>query len=110
MNKAETKSLDSQLARQENRRMKTTLDLPDGLVRAIELRAVQEGRKVTEVVADLLAASMVPPLNTSPGDGQPVSKDLPLIKIRPAPPADARKLTTQEWCDWLKDLDLQIEW
>ena len=28
---------------------------------------------------------------------------------RPVQPVDARMLTTQEWCDWLKDLDLQGE-
>ena len=34
--------------------MKTTVDLPSDLVREIKLRAVNEGRKLKEVVTDLL--------------------------------------------------------
>jgi hypothetical protein len=34
--------------------MKTTVDLPSDLVREIKLRAVNEGRKLKEVVSDLL--------------------------------------------------------
>ncbi len=34
--------------------MKTTLDLPDDLMRAVELRAVNENRKLKDVIADLL--------------------------------------------------------
>jgi hypothetical protein len=34
--------------------MKTTLDLPDELLRAIKIRAVKERRKLKDAVADLL--------------------------------------------------------
>ena len=34
--------------------MKTTLDLPDELMRTVKLRAVQENRKLKDMVADLL--------------------------------------------------------
>jgi plasmid stability protein len=34
--------------------MKTTLDLPDDLVRAVKMRAVEENRKLKDVIADLL--------------------------------------------------------
>jgi len=34
--------------------MKTTLDLPDDLVRAVKMRAVKENRKLKDTVADLL--------------------------------------------------------
>lgn len=34
--------------------MKTTLDLPDDLVRAVKTRAVEENRKLKDVIADLL--------------------------------------------------------
>jgi len=34
--------------------MKTTLDLPDDLVRAVKLRAIEENRKLKDTVADLL--------------------------------------------------------
>lgn len=34
--------------------MKTTLDLPDELMRSVKVRAAQEGRKLKDVVAELL--------------------------------------------------------
>jgi len=34
--------------------MKTTLDLPEDLVRAVKLRAVMENRKLKDAIADLL--------------------------------------------------------
>jgi len=34
--------------------MKTTVDLPDELVRAVKLRAVHEGRRVKDVMADVI--------------------------------------------------------
>jgi plasmid stability protein len=34
--------------------MKTTLELPDDLMRAVKLRAVEEERKLKDTVADLL--------------------------------------------------------
>src|SRR5947199_369475 len=34
--------------------MKTILDLPDALVKQVKLRALQEGRKLKDAVADLL--------------------------------------------------------
>ena len=34
--------------------MKTTLDLPNALVREIKLRAVNDGRKLKDTIADLL--------------------------------------------------------
>jgi plasmid stability protein len=34
--------------------MKTTLDLPDDLMRAVKIRAVEENRKLRDMMADLL--------------------------------------------------------
>ncbi|MGH9322568.1 MAG: antitoxin [Vicinamibacteria bacterium] len=34
--------------------MKTTLDLPDDLMRAIKMRAVKDNRKLKDAIADLL--------------------------------------------------------
>lgn len=34
--------------------MKTTLDLPEDLVRAVKIRAVQENRRLKDTMADLL--------------------------------------------------------
>ncbi len=38
--------------------MKTTLDLPDDLVRRMKIRAVQEGRPLKRLVAELLTRSL----------------------------------------------------
>lgn len=34
--------------------MKTTVDLPDDLMRAVKIRAIHENRKLKEMIADLL--------------------------------------------------------
>jgi hypothetical protein len=92
--------------------MKTTVELPGHLVREIELRAAHEGRMVNDAVAELFVAGLS---GLSPADGgsplqeRVVSRNLPLIKVRPAQPADAGNRTTQEWCDWIKDLELQLD-
>lgn len=89
--------------------MRTTVDLPEALLREIKQRAAREGRKLKDVVADLLAASLSPAATSGPENPPVASKNLPLIKLRPAQPADARRLTTQEWCDWIKEVDLQLD-
>lgn len=38
--------------------MKTTLDLPDDLMRAIKVRAAQQDRKIKDVVAELLRRAL----------------------------------------------------
>jgi plasmid stability protein len=63
--------------------MKTTIDIPDDLLRRIKIRAVNDGRKLKDEVADLLRkgldahpiASSAPresPLSFDPGTGLPV--------------------------------------
>ena len=41
--------------------MKTTLDLPDPLMRRVKIRAASEGRKLTELIAELLEAGLARP-------------------------------------------------
>ena len=41
--------------------MKTTLDLPDELMRAIKVRAAQQDRKIKDVVAELLRRGLSGP-------------------------------------------------
>jgi plasmid stability protein len=89
--------------------METILDLPDSLVREIKLRAEHEGRELKEVVVDMLAAGLAPVNEASPQEGQVVAKYLPLIKARPAAPTDAKSLSQQEWCEWLKEVEQQHE-
>jgi len=39
--------------------MKTTLELPDELMRAVKIRAVRENRRLKDVVADLLGRALI---------------------------------------------------
>jgi|SRR2546430_9354058 len=41
--------------------MKTTLDLPDDLVKELKIRAVHEGKKLKDAVADTLRAGLAAP-------------------------------------------------
>ena len=47
--------------------MKTTLDLPDALVKQVKLRAVREGRKLKDAVADLLRKGLAVAAHTEAG-------------------------------------------
>ena len=59
--------------------MKTTLDLPDDLMRAVKIRAAEEGRKMKDVIADFLRRGLA---KSEPNAGKStVSRvQLPLIK------------------------------
>jgi hypothetical protein len=89
--------------------MKTTLDLPNDLFQEIKLRAVNEGRKLKDVAADLLRAALTPPGKSSSLPTAAVAKTLPMIKARSAPPGSTANLTAQEFCDWIKQADLGLE-
>ena len=68
---------------------------------------MSQGRNVNDVVADLLTAGVAPVQNAADAT-RLIPKTLPRIKVRPVPPVD-RTLTTQEWCDWIKEVDSQLE-
>ena len=89
--------------------MRTTLDLPDELVRRLEHRASRDGRTPEEVAADVLAAGLPPVAAPAPAPGAVVPKRLPLIKARSAPPADVKNLSGQAWADWVKDIEQHLE-
>jgi hypothetical protein len=48
--------------------MKTTLDLPEDLMRALKLRAVEENRKLKDTIADLFIR--VPSVQWLPSPGR----------------------------------------
>jgi hypothetical protein len=102
-------AVDRRLERQQNDGMKTTLDLPNDLVQEIKLRAVNERRKLKDVAADLLRSALAssPKSSSIPTDAVP--KTLPMIKVRSGPPRSTSSLTPQEFCDWIKQLDLDLE-
>jgi plasmid stability protein len=57
--------------------MKTTLDLPDDLMRAVKIRAVEENRKLKDTIAELLRRGL------ARGPGAPVVHQrvqLPLVQ------------------------------
>ena len=59
--------------------MKTTLDLPDDLMRAIKIRAAEEGRKMKDIVAEFLRRGLS---ESSPGPEKPAPfrVKLPLVE------------------------------
>lgn len=73
--------------------MKTTLDLPDELIREVKLRAVVQGRTVKDLVADFLRQGLgLMPLDRT--EKRPTServeikeRGLPVIRCRPHAPA-----------------------
>ena len=73
--------------------MKTTLDLPDELVREMKLRAVMQGRTLRDLAADLLRqglgmAAPRPPQVPPPGSMVAVgSSGLPVVRGRADAPA-----------------------
>jgi hypothetical protein len=91
--------------------MKTTVELPDALMREIKLRAVHEGRKLKDVMADLLRAGLDPPrpvldapssrLGRHPDTGLPV-----VLSTHPAVPGD--ELTPERVADIL--LEQEVDW
>lgn len=79
--------------------MKTTIDLPDDLVHKLKLRAVHDGRKLKDVVAEILRNGLAGPANAE-GPSEPVIlKDektgLPVIQCLRAP-SRGEQLTPEE--------------
>jgi hypothetical protein len=70
--------------------MKTTLDLPADLVRALKLRAVRDGRKRKDAAADILRAGLAAQGGAIGEEPPRVVKDkktgLPVIQCRRAAP------------------------
>lgn len=69
--------------------MKTTLDLPDALVKQVKFRAVQDGRKLKDTVADLLRKGLAASDDTESAAATPVivrdrKTGLPVIQCRQA--------------------------
>ena len=91
--------------------MKTTLDLPTDLVQRIKLRAVSEGRKPEDVAADILQAGLTPASAPNVSAAAAVPKTLPVIKVHRAPRASTIDVTAQQFCERIKqaDLDLEVE-
>jgi hypothetical protein len=92
--------------------MKTTLDLPDALVKQVKLRAVREGRKLKDAVADLLRKGLAAATDEDADSRPPsISRDkktgLPLVECRHVA-SPAAQLTPERVADLL--LAQEVEW
>jgi plasmid stability protein len=92
--------------------MKTTLDLPDSLVKQVKLRALREGRKLKDAVADLLRKGLAAPTHADAvSDCSAITTDkqtgLPLIKGK-HPAAPGEEITPERVADIL--LAQEVEW
>jgi hypothetical protein len=83
--------------------MKTTLDLPDALVKEIKLRAVHEGKKLKDAMADFLRAGLA--VGPSRSNGKSIKRTRIIIKkdhrtglpvIQCPANAPARRMTAME--------------
>lgn len=75
--------------------MRTTLDLPDPLMRKVKIKAASEGKKLKEVMAELIEAGLEkeqplitlpegePPWHIDPKTGFPVTKTLNIPGYKP---------------------------
>ncbi len=83
--------------------MKTTLDLPDALVKQVKLRALHDGRKLKDAVADLLRKGLAAD-EEADAPAPVISKDkktgLPLIECKHAA-SKQEALTPQRVADIL---------
>ena len=61
--------------------LKTTLDIPDELMRRVKMRAVQRNQKLKDTVAQLLEAGMA----AAPGEGRRARPPKP-VRLRKRPP------------------------
>ncbi len=75
--------------------MKTTLELPNDLVREIKLQAVNEGRKLKDVIADLLRRGLGRDSENA-AQANPRRKSISLPLFPSAPDAPAEPLTVEQ--------------
>jgi len=67
--------------------MKTTLELPDELMRAVKIRAAREGRKLKDVMADLIRGGLSATPETA--GAAPKKVRIPLVQcVHEAHPED----------------------
>lgn len=81
--------------------MKTTLDLPGDLVREIKLKAVQDGRKLKDAVAELLRRGLAAgAASAAEGAARKKRAKLPVVRCRHAAKA-AAEMTPERVADLL---------
>lgn len=83
--------------------MKTTLDLPDDLMRKVRIRAAEQNRRLTDVISELLTAGLAAESQARPL-GQRVK--LPLIHTTRVPRPE-EQLTPERVAQILIDQEVQ---
>jgi hypothetical protein len=87
--------------------MKTTLDLPDALVKQVKLRALNEGQKLKDAVADLLRIGLAAVQTNDKIEAAVITRDketgLPVIECK-----HSAKLTPEDVANIL--LQQEVEW
>lgn len=94
--------------------MKTTIDLPEELVRRLKIRAVQQGKPFKRLVAELLSQSLnanlsaaVPPATTASEEIVLNERGFPVLRCGENAPA--RRMTAQELIALEKEVLLEEE-
>jgi hypothetical protein len=91
--------------------MKTTIELPDALMKQVKLRAVREGRKLKDTVAELLRRGLTMPATEEklvrPRIGKSKLTGLPVVYCG-HPPADPDDFSPERIADIL--LQQEVEW
>lgn len=92
--------------------MKTTLELPDALVKRVKLRALRDGKKLKDAVADLLRKGLKAAEDSEPDAAPPViatdkKTGLPVILCKHAAPP-GEELTPERVAEIL--LAQEVEW
>lgn len=83
--------------------MKTTVDMPDELVRAFKLHAAQRGRKLNATVVAILRIQLE---ETAPRARRPLPKTLPLMPVRLLKTPAPKPMSAQAMSDFIKQAEL----
>ena len=85
--------------------MKTTLDLPDDLMREVKIRAAQQGRKLKDLLAEAIRIGLEAGSAHTPVGPRPA---LPVMKLAKAP-GKTRPLSLAESCELVKAAELGMD-
>ncbi len=86
--------------------MRTTLDLPDDLLREAKIRAVREGRKLKDVMAASLSAYLYPAKQFEKETVLTAAK-LPVINTRPIEGLTLSSSSVEETCKLIEKTEIR---
>jgi len=83
--------------------MKTTLELPDDLMREIKVLAAKNDRKLKDLMTELLKEGLQNLDTEANKDQQENRIQLPLLSPKKVSDIPVNKMNVQQCCDWMKD-------